>query len=316
MPLALQHLWWLIPVTALTTALLAIVLIPLASKVGLLDHPNQRKVHDSVTPVTGGLAIFITLAVVLYWIMPGDRFVQALGLGGLLMTITGIADDRLKLSAALRFLVQMGACLMVILYADVRLDDFGRLFYKEVLMLGWMGGPITIFAAMGVINAFNMIDGMDGLAGGIFLVAAAGMALFAAQAGQGVLLWVLLLSIAAVLGFLLLNARLPWNEKARVFLGDGGSLLLGFILAWCFIALGSDHKEASERAFMPLVLHRPGQRSQRSQRTGLHAHDRRVAARRPPAGHHYADVEPLAIRSLRLFRRPVPSAPRLPASRI
>jgi len=253
MPLALQHLWWLIPVTALTTALLAIVLIPLASKVGLLDHPNQRKVHDSVTPVTGGLAIFITLAVVLYWIMPGDRFVQALGLGGLLMTITGIADDRLKLSAALRFLVQMGACLMVILYADVRLDDFGRLFYKEVLMLGWMGGPITIFAAMGVINAFNMIDGMDGLAGGIFLVAAAGMALFAAQAGQGVLLWVLLLSIAAVLGFLLLNARLPWNEKARVFLGDGGSLLLGFILAWCFIALGSDHKEASERAFMPMT---------------------------------------------------------------
>jgi len=252
-PLNPDHLWWLVPVTALTTALLALLLIPLAGKAGLLDHPDQRKMHESVTPVTGGLAIFITLAAVIFWTMPNDRFVQALGAGGLLMTLIGIADDRLKLSAALRFLVQMGACLIMVLYADVRLDDFGRLFYNEVLTLGWMGGPITIFAAIGVISAFNMIDGMDGLAGSIFLVAAAGLALFAARAEQGEILWILLLSIGAVLGYLLLNARLPWNEKARVFLGDGGSLLLGFVLAWCFIALGSDHKESSVRAFMPVT---------------------------------------------------------------
>ena len=253
MPLNPEHPWWLVPVTTLTTALLALLLIPLASKAGLVDHPNQRKVHDTATPVTGGLAIFITLAAALFWTMPFDRFMTALGAGGLLMTITGLADDRLKLSAALRFLMQIGACLLMILYADVRLEDFGRLFYNEVLTLGWIGGPVTIFAAIGVINAFNMIDGMDGLAGSIFMVAAAGMALFAARAGQGELLWVLLLSSGAVLGFLLLNARLPWNQKARAFLGDGGSLLLGFILAWCFIALGSDHKEAGARAFMPIT---------------------------------------------------------------
>jgi UDP-GlcNAc:undecaprenyl-phosphate GlcNAc-1-phosphate transferase len=248
-----EHHWWLVPATALATALIAFLLIPLASKAGLVDHPNQRKVHESVTPVTGGLAIFITLAVVFSWTLPGDRFIHALGAGSLLMTLTGMADDRLKLSTALRFLIQMGACLIMILYADVRLDDFGRLFYDEVLTLGWLAGPVTIFAAIGVINAFNMIDGMDGLAGSIFLVAAAGMAVFAARAGQGELQWTLLLSIGAVLGYLMLNARLPWNKKARVFLGDGGSLLLGFILAWCFIALGSDHKEAGVRAFMPIT---------------------------------------------------------------
>lgn len=253
MSLAPHYYWWVLPATALATALLTLALIPLASKAGLVDHPGLRKVHDSVTPVTGGLAIFITLAAALFWTMPGDRFVQALGVGGLLMTITGITDDRLKLSSALRFLIQIGACLIVILYADVRLEDFGRLFHDEVLYLGWAGGPITIFAAMGVINAFNMIDGMDGLAGSIFLVAAAGMALFAAQAGQGELLWILLLSIGSVVGFLLLNARLPWNVKARSFLGDGGSLLLGFILAWCFIALGSDYKEVNARTFMPMT---------------------------------------------------------------
>jgi UDP-GlcNAc:undecaprenyl-phosphate GlcNAc-1-phosphate transferase len=203
--------------------------------------------------MVGGLAIFITLAIIFFWTMPSDRFIQALGAGSLLMLVTGIADDRLELSAALRFLVQTGACLIMILYADVRLDDFGRLLYNEVQTLGWFAGPITIFAALGVINAYNMIDGMDGLAGSIFLVAAAGMALFAAQAGQGEVLWTLLLSISAVLGFMLLNARLPWNKKARVFMGDGGSLVLGFILAWSFIALGSGHNETGTRAFMPMT---------------------------------------------------------------
>ncbi len=229
------------------------LLIPLAHKTKLLDYPSKRKVHDSVTPMVGGLAIFITLAIAVLWTMPSAPFIQALGLGSLLMLITGIAADRLELSAALRFLVQIGACLLMVLYGDVRLEDFGRLLYNGVLTLGWLAGPITIFSALGVINAYNMIDGMDGLAGMIFTVAAAGMALFAALAGQGEVLWILLLSISAVLGFMALNARLPWNKKARVFMGDGGSLVLGFILAWSFIALGSDHNETGARAFMPMT---------------------------------------------------------------
>lgn len=253
MQLSLDQLWWLVPVIALITALVTLLLIPVASKAGLVDHPNQRKVHDSATPVIGGLAIFIVLVAVVYTSLPTSRFVIALGVGALLMTVTGIVDDRFQLSTALRFLIQIGACLLMILYPDIRLDNFGRLIHNEVLALGWMGGPITIFAALGVINAFNMIDGMDGLAGSIFLVSASGMALFAAQSAQNELLWILLLSIGAVLGFLLLNARLPWNKKARAFLGDGGSLLLGFILAWCFISLGSDHGEDSMRAFMPMT---------------------------------------------------------------
>ena len=63
----------------------------------------------------------------------------------------------------------------------------------------------------------------------------------------------LLLACSAVLGYLLLNARFPWNQKARVFMGDSGSQFLGFFLAWCFIALGSDHNEAGQRAFMPMA---------------------------------------------------------------
>jgi len=223
--------------------------MPLARRVGLVDHPGVRKVHEAVTPLTGGPAVFMGLFVAAILSLPGDRFIQALGAGGLIMVITGMVDDRRHLSAALRFLIQMGACLVIILWADVRLLDFGRLMWDGVFGLGWLAGPVTIFAAIGVINSFNMIDGMDGLAGSIFLVAAAGMALFAGLAGQTVMLWLMLISIATVLGFMVLNARLPWNQKARAFLGDAGSLLLGFILAWCFIGLGS----GEGRAFMPMT---------------------------------------------------------------
>ena len=252
MSLNLPHNGWMFLVTVGLTTVVTLLLMPLAQRIGLVDHPGRRKVHEFATPLVGGTALFIILAVVLSLTTSGDRFLQALGAGGLMMVITGMVDDSRGLSAALRFLVQICACYLVIQYADVRLHDFGPLFSDDVLALGWLSGPITIFAAMGVINAFNMIDGLDGLAGSIFLVAAIGMALFAATALQATLYWLLLVSIAAVLGFMLLNARLPWNPKARVFLGDAGSLLLGFMLAWCLIRLGSSGG-FGERVFMPMT---------------------------------------------------------------
>jgi UDP-GlcNAc:undecaprenyl-phosphate GlcNAc-1-phosphate transferase len=253
MQMSLAHYWWILPLVALLTAGLALALVPAALKIDLVDHPSARKVHEEPTPLVGGTAIFIVLLVVVAVMLPAERFVQALGLSCLMMLIVGAVDDHRGLSAATRFLVQMGACLVMILWADVRLWDFGRLMWDGTFGLGWLAGPVTIFAAMGVINSFNMIDGMDGLAGSIFLVAAMGMALFAGPAGQMQMLWLLVLASSAVTGFMLLNARFPWNDKARVFLGDSGSTTLGFILAWCFIALGSDTNEDGQRAYMPMT---------------------------------------------------------------
>jgi UDP-GlcNAc:undecaprenyl-phosphate GlcNAc-1-phosphate transferase len=244
---------WFLPLALVLTAALCLALIPLARRIGLVDHPGARKVHEAVTPLTGGPALLLVLVALGAWWLPGDRFMQALLAGGLLIFVVGLLDDLRDLSAAPRFLVQIAACLVVMVWADVRLDDFGRLFWNDVLELGWLGAAITVFAALGVINSFNLIDGMDGLAGGIFLVAAAGMALFAGLAGQTELFQLLLLAMAAVAGFLLLNARSPWNVRARIFLGDSGSMLLGFLLAWCFIALGNDRAYTAGRAFMPMT---------------------------------------------------------------
>ena len=234
---------------AVLTGVATLMLVPVARQLGLVDHPGIRKVHDSTTALAGGPAIFLTLVITLLWLMPADRFVLSLALGCLAMVVTGMADDRYQLSVAIRFLVQLVACYLMIRWGGVYLEDFGNLMWDGVFGLGLMAGPVTLFAAMGVINSFNMIDGMDGLAGSIFLVAAAGMAFFSGLAGQHDMLWLLLLSMASVAGFLVWNARFPWNKKARAFLGDAGSLLLGFILAWSFIRLGS----GEQRVFPPIT---------------------------------------------------------------
>lgn len=236
----------------LTTAL-CLALIPLARKIGLVDIPGGRKVHQEVTPLTGGPALAITFVVVLMLFTTAEPFLQALAMGSALMFLVGLVDDLRRLSALIRFVVQVAACAVMVAWAGIHLEDFGQLFTGHILELGPLAVLITIFAALGVINSFNMIDGMDGLAGSIFLVAIAGMALFAGLALQQKTFLIMLTCFAAVLGFVLLNARFPWNDKARVFLGDSGSMLLGFILAWSFIALGSDVNEGGARAFMPIT---------------------------------------------------------------
>jgi len=235
------------------TAVLCVALIPMAKKIGLVDHPGRRKVHDTATPLTGGPALAIAFVPMLMMFMSGEPFLQALAMGSFLMFLVGLVDDLRRLSALTRFVVQVAACGVMVAWADIHLEDFGQLFWNSTLQLGPLEVLITIFAALGVINAFNMIDGMDGLSGSIFLVAVAGMALLAGLALQQKTFLILLMCFAAVMGFMLLNARFPWNDKARVFLGDSGSMLLGFILAWSFIALGSDVNEGGARAFMPMT---------------------------------------------------------------
>jgi UDP-GlcNAc:undecaprenyl-phosphate GlcNAc-1-phosphate transferase len=252
-----QHIWLLLPLTAMLSAGLAWLLIPYACKIGWVDHPGARKVHKSRTPTIGGVAVFVALFMAFVAARASGAvpefatapFFLILLAGGAVLLLAGLIDDLLGLSAYSRLLLQLVVCLAIIHFSGVRLDDFGRLFSGEVLVLGWLAVPITVFSALGVINAFNLIDGMDGLSGAIFLVAGAGMALFATWSGETAMLWFLLLAMAAVMGFMILNARWPWNTSARVFLGNSGSLMLGLVLAWCLIRLGS----GAERAFVPMT---------------------------------------------------------------
>ncbi|MDZ4730659.1 MAG: MraY family glycosyltransferase [Xanthomonadales bacterium] len=225
----------------------------MALKWNWVDLPNTRKVHEQATPVVGGVAIYIALSVAFLatcWLMPAwfQEF-SWLWLGALLLLATGVVDDSHHLSPPLRFLLQICVCLIMIKPGGVVLSNFGTLFSSQVQDLGLLSVPVTLFAALGVINAFNMIDGMDGLSCSILIIAMSGMTAFAIHGGQFGSAWVLLLTLVSVAGFLMFNARFPWNPKARAFLGNSGSLLLGFVLAWFFILLGNGPKQV----FMPMT---------------------------------------------------------------
>lgn len=242
-----------IGLTLLSTGAIVLALIPIAYKCEWVDRPDSRKIHEQATPVVGGISIFLGLLLGTM-LSPLAMELTTSGLGwlllaGLLLLGVGIVDDLKGLSPLLRFLIQIAACLVMIGPAGIVLSDFGTLFSASLVQLGVVAVPITLFAALGVINAFNLIDGMDGLGGSIFLVSATGMALFAFHGGASTSALMLVLAIAAVSGFLLLNARFPWLSKAKAFLGNSGSLLLGFILAWFFISLGN----GDDRVFMPMT---------------------------------------------------------------
>lgn len=230
--------------------LIGLLLIPVARQFEWIDQPDARKRHGAPTPVIGGVAIFI----VFFSLVLGMRLaVWPLFLASLVVLLTGLVDDRRPLSAKTRFFAQGVACLIMVFWGGVLLNDFGALFGPFTLTLGVLAVPVTVFSALGVINAFNMIDGLDGLSGSLFVIAAGAMAVLAALGGRSDAVLILLLMAGAVMGFLALNARLPWNARARTFLGDSGSVLLGFWLAWMFIDLGNGSREGFERAFAPMT---------------------------------------------------------------
>ncbi|KAA6181860.1 undecaprenyl-phosphate alpha-N-acetylglucosaminyl 1-phosphate transferase [Thiohalocapsa marina] len=201
---------------------------------GLLDHPGERrKIHRVAVPHVGGLALFAGLLVGLALAGEGGWW-SAPMLGAWLLVIVGTLDDQLQLGPRLRLLAQAGAALLLTLGGGVTLDSLGNLLGFGNIQLGIFAVPFTVFAMVGIINAFNMIDGIDGLAGGLALLALGCVLLIAPP--QGHLLTVMLCIMGALIPFLLCNLELPGGRRCKVFLGDAGSLLLGYVVVWALVS--------------------------------------------------------------------------------
>lgn len=221
--------------TFFITLLVMALLRRAAPRLGLVDAPSAHRHHELPTPMVGGIAIFTGF---FFGLLASDLPLGAyrpLFLGCGILVLVGVLDDVHELSSLSRFAAQILAALVMVHYGGVRLVDFGDLVGNGVVVLGMMSVPLTVFATVGVINAMNMVDGMDGLAGSLFLVAFGALALLAGEHGARAGLPILLMISLGVTAFLLFNARLGLRSHATVFLGDAGSMFLGFVLCWFLV---------------------------------------------------------------------------------
>ena len=235
------------------TCLLILMLRPVAVAAGLVDVPNARSSHSTPTPLIGGIAIYVAVAVAYsipatMGLLPMNRVTGSFFLASLFLVVIGVVDDRRPLSSLTRFGAQIAATLLMIYGAGIVLSDLGAITpSRQVLELGVFAVPFTVFATLGVINALNMSDGIDGLSGTMALISLTGLLIAALFGGRSIDAFILMLLAAGIIGFLLFNLRFPWRKSAAVFLGDAGSTFLGFSLTWFAISLS----QGNDRVITP-----------------------------------------------------------------
>jgi UDP-GlcNAc:undecaprenyl-phosphate GlcNAc-1-phosphate transferase len=217
-------------------ALLTPIVRALARQYGVLDHArSSRKIHGRPIPRLGGIAIVLAFYVPMVGLLlfhggVGTLFlaerqhVIGLFVGGISIALLGLYDDLRGANAWKKFLVQFAVA--GLLYAlgfriEILANPFG-----EPITLGWVGMPFTVLWVVGVINAINLIDGLDGLAGGVALVAVVTTFLVSIQRGHPLMMLFSSALAGSILGFLFYNFN-----PASIFMGDTGSMFLGFVLA-------------------------------------------------------------------------------------
>ena len=211
------------------TLLLLVVLRRAAHNFGLIDIPSSRKTHFGEIPVVGGLAI--AGAFLMTWFIQGSPSIPFVA-ACIVILVTGIFDDLNEFSPRSKFVGQLVAAVIMTSGEHLSLVDLGNLFGTGDVLLGNWGIPFTLFCIVGLMNAMNMIDGLDGLAGGIGLIVAGWLCLAAGIGNQVADARVLCVLCSAIAAFLIFNLRHPWRRHAVVFLGDAGSMFLGFVLVW------------------------------------------------------------------------------------
>ncbi|RYF75947.1 MAG: undecaprenyl/decaprenyl-phosphate alpha-N-acetylglucosaminyl 1-phosphate transferase [Cytophagaceae bacterium] len=247
--LTTTDLFYGIAIALLLCWILLPLLIRLSPMIGLVDRPNDRKVHHQSIPAIGGLTIGLAVIGTAFVYVPLQALLSQhtpLAIALLTLLATGVIDDRLNIRASLRLFIQV-SCAVAVAHHGIRLTSLHGLFGINELSLVVQYG-LTVLILTGMANAFNLIDGIDGLAGSLALI---NMVVFSALAvffGQRTWLALLLPVIGALLAFLKYNWR-----PARLFMGDGGSVVLGFLIAVLGIIFveGAYHDQS---AYAPQVV--------------------------------------------------------------
>jgi UDP-GlcNAc:undecaprenyl-phosphate GlcNAc-1-phosphate transferase len=245
---------------ALGTLVATPLVIKAAARLKLYDYPDARKQHERPVPRVGGVAIFLVIAgVSILFIALNDRvwpsFVLnqrywiALAAGATVVFLLGLYDDVRSSTIWVKLGFQITGALIPILFGGVLIREIGIPFVG-LIPIGWVAYPVTALWIVGVTNAFNLIDGLDGLAGGLGLVATA--TLFAiglmTKNNPPQLVLVTAALLGAIVGFFRYN-----RHPARIFLGDSGSMLIGYILSLLAI-VGNTKKTTTMALLVPILI--------------------------------------------------------------
>ncbi len=235
------------------------VVIRSATRLKLLDVPGGLKIHPSPVPSVGGMAIYVSIALTsVFAILLNDRirisfdlnarFWIAIGIAATIVFLVGLYDDIRRASIWVRFSFQTIAALITIFLGGVVIGAVG-IPHSGLQSTGWFAVPLTVLWIVGVTNAFNLIDGLDGLAGGLGFISTAAVFTITVMTTRNYM--VMLVSAAlcgAIAGFLKYN-RAP----AKIFLGDCGSMLLGYSLSVLAI-LGRTKKTTILAILVPVLI--------------------------------------------------------------
>ena len=201
------------------------LVIKFAKRFGFVDKPDYRKVHKGLMPRVGGLSIVIGASAGLLYLNDLILPLWPVILGGGIILIVGILDDRFTLSPKAKLVGQiLAACIVV--FADFKIDFITLPFVAERIYLGNFSYVFGILWIVGITNAINLIDGLDGLAGGVSVIAMTSIMALAAMNGQYMVVALTVILIGGTIGFLFFNFN-----PAKIFMGDTGALFLGYCIS-------------------------------------------------------------------------------------
>ena len=225
--------YWQIAIAVASAAVISLISTPLvkrlAKRIGAIDNPeDSRRIHTSPIPRLGGLAIFIGFLLCVILFADLDRQIRGIITGAVIIVIIGVIDDIFQLRAIIKLIVQIFAAVIAV-YHGVVVEAFVNPFILSeatLVELGYFAIPITIIWIVAITNSVNFIDGLDGLAVGVSAVSSVVMLIIALVFVEINVAIVLAALVGACIGFL------PHNfNPAKIFMGDTGALLLGYVLA-------------------------------------------------------------------------------------
>ncbi|MGP1930754.1 MAG: UDP-N-acetylglucosamine--undecaprenyl-phosphate N-acetylglucosaminephosphotransferase [Arsenophonus sp. ET-YP4-MAG3] len=232
--------------------LFSFIFIFIARKVakifGLVDGPNYRKKHEGEIPLVGGIAVFFGINLAFMITHEYIPYKWLYLICATILVFVGVLDDRFDISIKIRATIQSIVAFFMMYFADLTLDNLGYIFGPWQIKFGSLRYLMTLFAVWVTVNAFNMVDGIDGLLGGLSCVSFVALGVLLYQNGNMALAFWCFAVVAAILPYIFLNLGLL-GKRYKVFMGDAGSTLIGFTIIWLLLM----STQGEQRSIKPIT---------------------------------------------------------------